>query len=146
MDLSRFKWPLIIVAVCFVIWLGTSGGVNYMVGNFTKATVGQDAARDKTDEAGLTRVAGFLLYTFRYEGANQVMQMAIERYGEDGANYWFNVYRTAKCYEKFGDYQRSYDILQELIAANASTLDDRVPNNDNLTLRANKLKEVHELS
>lgn len=145
MDLSGLKWPVIILVIVAVGWLCTSGGVNFMVNNFTKATPGEDEKRDKTDEAGLTRVAGFLMKTFRYEWALDVMEQAMDRYGEDGANYWYNKYRTAKCYEKIEDYQRSHTILQELIAANAHDLDERVPENDNIKLRAEKLKETHEL-
>ncbi len=145
MDLSGLKWPAIFVVVVAVIWLGTSGGVSFMVDNFVKATPGENPGRDKSDEAGLTRVAGFLVMTFRYEWALEVSELAIERYGQTGANYWNNKHRISRCYEKLEDYQKSYTILQELMAANAHDIDDRVPDNENLRLRAEKLKEVHEL-
>jgi len=145
MDLSGLKWPIIFIVVAVVIWLGTSGGVSFMVKNFTKATPGESETRDKTDEGGLTRISGFLLMTFRYEWSLEVAEMAMDRYGEDGAHFWYNKYRTARCYEKIEDYQKSYTILQELIAANAHDLDSEVPDNDTLRLRAEKLKEVHEL-
>ncbi len=145
MDLSGLKWPIIIVVILGIGWLMSSGGVNYMINSFTKATPGQDAERDKIDEAGLTRVGGYLLYLWRYEKAPDVMQTAVDRYGESGANYWYNMYRLAKCTERMGKYQNSYDILQYLIQNTASQYDDRVPENDNLSLRSAKLKEVHEL-
>jgi tetratricopeptide (TPR) repeat protein len=145
MDLSGLKWPLIIVIVVGVGWLMTSGGITYMVNNFTKVTPGQDVERDKVDEAGLTRVGGYLLLMWRYQKAADVMQTSIDRYGPSGANYWHNLYRVAKCYDRMGQYQQSYDVLQQLITANASQYDDRVPENDNLSLRASKLKEMYEL-
>ncbi len=145
MDLSGLKWPAIIVLVVFVIWLGTSGGVSFMVNNFTKAVPGESESRDKTDEAGLSRVGTFLLATFRYDWAIEVFETSMERYGESGANYWYNVFQRTWCYEHLEDYRTSYNILQELIAVNANSLDSRIPVNDALILRANKLKEVHML-
>lgn len=142
MDLSGLKWPLIIVAIVGVGFLATSPGINYMVTNFTKATPGQDAARDKIDEAGLTRVAGYLMYLWRYEKAMAVMQLSLDRYGSAGANYWYNKYRIARCLDRLEQYKASYDVLQDLMGNNANQYDKRVPNNDNLRLRANKLKEV----
>lgn len=145
MDLSGLKWPVIIVVIVAIVWLLSSGGVAWMVNNFTKATPGQDVARDKTDEAGLTRVGGYLLMLWRYEKAANVMETAIQRYGENGANYWYNLYRLAKCYERMDRNQESYNLLMDLAAANASQYDKRVAENDNLSLRAGKLKEMYEL-
>ncbi len=145
MDLSGLKWPLIILVVAVVVWLGSSGGVNYMVKNFTKATPGVDAQRDKVDESGLTRVAGYLMMLLRWERSKDVLETVINRYGNSGANYWYNMYRLAKCYEKLGRYQEAYNILRDLAQLNAHQYDDRVPEFDNLNLRANKLKEVHNL-
>ncbi len=145
MDLSGLKWPLIILVIVAVGWLGSSGGVNYMVNNFTKATPGADAQRDKVDEAGLTRVAGYLMMLLRWERSKDVLETVINRYGNNGANYWYNMYRLAKCYEKLGRYQEAYNILRDLAQINAHQYDDRVPEFDNLNLRANKLKEVHNL-
>jgi tetratricopeptide (TPR) repeat protein len=145
MDLSGLKWPLIIGVVVLVGWLGSSGGVNYMYGNFTKAVPGTDAEKDKVDEAGLTRLGGYCMMTFQYAKAKDIMEMSLSRYAEGGANYWYNLYRLVKCYEKLGNYQEAHDILISLSNADAQTKDERVPNRDNLALRAGKLKEVHEL-
>jgi len=145
MDLSGLKWPLIILVIVAIGWLGSSGGVNYMVNNFTKAPPGVDAQRDKVDEAGLTRVAGYLMMLLRWERSKDVLETVINRYGNNGANYWYNMYRLAKCYEKLGRYQEAYNILRDLAQLNAHQYDDRVPEFDNLNLRANKLKEVHNL-
>ncbi len=145
MDLSGLKWPLIIVIIIAIGWLASSGGVNFMYKNFTKAVPGQNATQDKADEAGLTRLGGYLLKLFRYEKAAQMMRTAIDRYGTDGANYWYNCYRMSQCYYRMEMYQQDYDILTMLMAENAHEKDDRVPNNDNLRLQASKLKEMHEL-
>lgn len=145
MDLSRLKWPIIIIVVLGVGWLGSSAGVSYMVNKFTAAAPGQDAAQDKVDEAGLSRVGGYLLMTFRYAQAATVYQLAIDRYGTNGVNYWNNQYSLARCLEHMNRFQDSYNILQMLISNSAHNYDPRVPVDDNLRLRAAKLKEVHEL-
>lgn len=145
MDLSFLKWPLIILVIVGVAFLFTSPGVNFMVNRYTKATVGQDAQRDIKDEAGLSRIGGYLLYMWQYQRAYDTMQLAIDRYGSDGANYWYNLYRMARCLDRMERYRESYDMLQQLINANAHDIDDRVANNDNLRLRAAKLKEVQGL-
>ena len=145
MDLSGLKWPLIIGVVVLVGWLGSSGGVNFMVSSFTKATPGADAERDKIDEAGLSRVSSYLIHTFQYRKCGQVLELAINRYGQRGPNYWNNLSRMVTCYEKTGQFQKAYNTLQTLMNANASSIDPRVPNNDVLRLKANKLREVHEL-
>lgn len=145
MDLSGLKWPIIILLIIGIAWLASSSGVNYMVRNFTKSVPGQDAQRDKVDEAGLTRVAGYLMFLLRWEYAKNVLELCIQRYGDKGANYWYNMYRLAKCYEKLGRYQEAYNILKDLAQINAHQYDSRVPEPENLSLRAGKLKEVHEL-
>ena len=145
MDLSGLKWPLIIVVVVGIGWLLSSGGVNWMESNFTKATPGEDEARDATDEAGLTRLAGYLLYMFRYEKALAVMKQSCQRYGETGKNFWYNRYRMAKCHEKLKNYQEAYNILKRLENVDARQFDERVASRDALALRAQKLKEVHSL-
>ena len=145
MDLSGLKWPAIILVVVAVGWLATSGGVNYMVNNYTKATPGQDAARDKADEAGLSRVGGYLFVLLRYEKAAAVMNAAVQRYGTGGANYYYNLYRIAKCLEKTDRMQESYNILRNLTDIDAKQYDDRIPNRDVLAAQATKLKEVNNL-
>ena len=117
MDLSGLKWPLIIAVVVGIGWLATSGGVNWMYGKFTAASPGVDEQQDYKDEAGLTKLAG---YTYHLE-------------------------RLATCYERTGDYQSSYNVLRELMAANAHEMDSRVGNFDNLNMRAAKLREMYEL-
>lgn len=145
MDLSGLKWPLIIGVVVLVGWLGTSPGVNYMFGQYTKTVVGTDATRDASDEAGLSRLGGYCMRTFQYQKAIDIFEESLNRYGQNGKNYWYNLYRLVRCYEKIGDFQEAYNILRSLERNDAQTFDMRVPNRDNLALRAQKLKEVHEL-
>lgn len=145
MDLSGLKWPLIIVVLVGFGWLASSGGVNWMQNNFTKATPGTDVERDKIDEAGLSRLATYVLYLWKYEKAKEILNLAVDRYGENGANYWFNVYRISTCNERLKNYQDAVDDLQYLVNNTASQYDDRVPENDNLSLKAAKIREVHEL-
>ncbi len=145
MDLSGLKWPLIILVIIGIGWLASSGGVNYMIKNFTKATPGQDIQRDKADEAGLSRIAGYLITLLRWERAKNVIELTINRYGDSGANYWYNLYRLARCYEKLERYQEAYNILRDLAQINAHQYDNRVPEYDNLNLRSQKLKELYEL-
>ena len=146
MDLSGLKWPLIIVIVCGLGWLLSSGGVAWMESNFTKSTPGADVERDKLDEAGLSRLATYVLYLWKYERAKGLMNEALDWYGENGANFWFNKYRISTCDERLGNWQEAADELQELIDNNASAKDDRIPENDNLSLKLAKLREVHELA
>lgn len=145
MDLSGLKWPLIIVVVLFLGWLCTSGGINWMVSKSTEAQVGANPEQDIIDEARLTKLAGFVLWQFQYEKAGEIMMIAINRYGMDGPNFFYNQYRLVKCYEKVENYEKASQILTALIGAQAWTIDDRVPEMDNLALRREKLKETHEL-
>ncbi len=145
MDLSGFKWPAIIIGVAVVLWLGTSGGVNYMVNNFTKATPGQNVAKDESDEAGLTEVGGYLMFMMNYGRAAAVLNLATERYGTQGANYYYNQFCLAKCWEKLGKMQDSYKIIHDLADINAKQYDDRIPSQENLNTRATRLKEENNL-
>ena len=144
MDLSFLKWPLIIGVIALVGWLASSGGVNYMYKKFTANEPGVNAQRDDVDEAGLSRLGGYCLMLFKYEKAMSVYETAVSRYPE-GKNVLYNKYEIARCAEKLEDYRRTVDILEELIDANAHSVDDRVPVNEDLTLRAEKLIEMHEL-
>lgn len=146
MDLSGLKWPLILVVIVGVGWLGTKGGVAWMYGKFTEATPGVDLDQDLRDEAGLTRLGGYTFHLWQWERTIDILETAINRYGENAPNYWYNMERLASCYDRVGEFQISYDILQELMRANAHEIDDRVPNFDALNLRANKLKEMYELN
>ncbi|GMU92255.1 MAG: hypothetical protein AMXMBFR4_13130 [Candidatus Hydrogenedentota bacterium] len=144
MDLSRLKWPLIIAIVVGGGWLVTDGGVRYMHGKFTEGEVGVDPKRDEMNEAGLTRLAGFLIKTFRYASAEKVILDALNRYPQ-GKNALFNEYRLAKCVEKQGDYAQCVAILQRLRDIDAHSYDDRIPERNVLQLRIDKLGETHEL-
>ena len=144
MDVSKLIWALVIVAVIGGGWLFTSGGVNYMYKNATEATVGQDVERDKIDEATLSKWGGFLLSTFQYEKARKFYQTAVERY-PTGANVWWNYYQLARAHEKLENYRDAVNILTQLRDQDADSHDERVPERDNLDLRIQKLKEVHDI-
>ncbi len=144
MDLSRFKWPLIILIVGGAIWLVTDPGVDYMFNKFTKGEVGADPKQDALNEAGLTRLADFLMKTFRYARAAEVINADLDRYPQ-GKNALLNYYRLAKCVEKMGQYADSVKILQDLRDQEAHSTDERVPERDVLQLRIDKLVETHEL-
>lgn len=142
MDLSFLKWPCIILVIIGGGWLLTAGGVNYMYGKFTAGTPGADANSDTVNEAGLSKLGNYCLKTFQYEKAMMILSTACERYPQ-GANYYHNQYRMAKCAEKTGNVEQSVAVLRSLIAINANSLDDRVPNNDILQARADKLEAVN---
>ncbi len=144
MDLSRFKWPIIILVVIGVFWLFSSAGINFMHSKFTSVTPGQDAKVDKATEAGLSRLGGFLVKTFRYEKGFQVLSDACNMYPE-GENYWYNQYRMAKCLEKMDRVNEALQILDVLYANNIYAVDSRVPQQDVLKLRIDKLQEIHGL-
>ncbi|OQB41734.1 MAG: hypothetical protein BWY09_00546 [Candidatus Hydrogenedentes bacterium ADurb.Bin179] len=145
MDLSGLKWPVLILVIVGIGFLASSPGINFMVGRYTKSTPGQNAELDTRDEVGLTHIAGYLLYQWRYQRAYDIMKLAVDRYGASGANCWYNKYRMAKCLEKLGRIQESCTLLEELMAANAHAVDARVADNNNLKLRITKIKEVNEL-
>jgi len=145
MDLSGLKWPLIIVVVVAVGWLVSEGGINFMYKRFTKTPVEeQDDATQVAFEAGLSRLGGFLLKTFRYARAEDVLLEAVTRY-PDGENALYNEYRLAKCYEKQDRYRECVEVLQDLRDMDAHSMDKRVPEADVLQLRIDKLAEVFEL-
>jgi hypothetical protein len=145
MDLSGFKWPLIIAALVGTGWLFTSGGVNWMYGRFTAATPGVDVAQDTRDEAGLTKLAAYTYHIWKWRACIDIIETSVARYGQNAPNYWFNMERLSTCYERVGEYQTAVNILDELIRVDAHQFDERVGNFDNLSLRVSKLKEMYEI-
>ena len=145
MDLSRLKWPLIIIVGVGAIWLLTDPGVKFLRNHFNQGEVGPDPKKDEYNEAGLSKLAGFLMLTFRYKDAEQVLLEAMEKYPE-GVHYFHNKYRLAKCVEKQGRYDECVDILVELRDENAHQYDEQnVPEPDILQARIDKLIEMYEL-
>lgn len=144
MDLSKVKWVVLAVVVIGGIFLVTEPGVNYMIGRFSATTSGADAKRDELNEAGLSRVGTFLMMTGRYAKADEVFDLAYEKF-PNGVNADYNYFRQARCAEKKKDFERAVRILEDLIAANAHSKDPRIPESDALRLRADKLIETHEL-
>lgn len=144
MDLSWLKWLVIVLVVFGLGWLVTSGGVNYMYNKATAGTVGVDAAKDKSNEAILTRYGGFLLSTFRYDRAKQFYSTALQRY-PGGENRFWNRYQLARCHEKLDEMEESVNLLLYLYDENGNQYDSRVPNQDTLKLRIQKLIEVNQI-
>ena len=144
MDLSRLKWPVIIIVIVVIGWLVTDPGVRFLRAKLTEGQVGVDAKQDEANEAGLSMLAGFLIKTFRYASAEEVLKDALDRY-PNGKNALLNQYRQAKCREKQGDYEGCIEILASLRDMDAHQTDDRVPEVDVLNLRIDKLAETHEL-
>jgi tetratricopeptide (TPR) repeat protein len=144
MDLSWLKWPLVILVVVGVFWLLSSGGISFMYSRFTQGTPGQDAEADTRNEARLTTLGSFLMKTLRYEKAEEVITTAIERYPQ-GKNVLLNQYRLCELLEKRNANQEAVELLEYLMSINAHELDHRVPINDTLRLRADKLIEMHEI-
>lgn len=143
MDLSGLKWPLIIGIVVLAGWLVSEGGVNFMYEKFTSTPVDQQSAEQKEAyEAGLSRLGGFLIKTFRYGKAEEVFSEAMTRYPE-GKNYLYNHYRFAKCAEKQGRIDECVAILVDLRDMDAHSYDKRIPDGDVLKLRIDKLAETH---
>lgn len=147
MDLSKLKWPLIILVVAGVGWLLSSPGVNYMFGKYKATAENPDSTAEQHEraEAGLTRLGGYLLKTFQYGKAKDVFEFAVTAYPE-GENSYYNFYRLVKCYEKAERYQDAANLLNDLMVWNSSEHDPRVPINNNLKLRREKLVEVHGLN
>ena len=144
MDLSRLKWPLIIIVVVGVGWLLTDGGVRYLRAKFTEGEVGVDPKQDEFNEAGLTNLAGFLIKTFRYAPAEQVLLDAMERYPE-GKNFLYNKYRLAKCVEKQGRFENASNTWRRSATWTRTSTTIACPKIDVLNLRIDKLAETHEL-
>ena len=144
MDLSRLKWPLIIIVVVFLGWLLTDPGVKALRNHFNQGEVGADPKKDEYNEAGLSKLAGFLMLTFRYASAEQVLLDAMEKY-PTGAHFYHNKYRLAKCVEKQGRYDECVEILVELRNEDAHQYSEEVPEGDILQTRIDKLIETHEL-
>ena len=50
MDLSRLKWPLIIIVGVGAIWLLTDPGVKFLRNHFNQGEVGADPKKDYQDK------------------------------------------------------------------------------------------------
>ncbi len=144
MDLSKLKWLVIILVVFVGGWLVTAGGVNYMFKRATSGTPGMDANKDKVNEATLTRYGGFLLSTFRYEQSKKFYNEAVQRFPA-GANRYWNRYQLARVHEKLDEEEESVVLLLGLWEDDANQYDHRVPNQDTLKLRIQKLIEVNQI-
>jgi len=145
MDLSWAKFPIIILVIGGLGWLVSSGGVNYMHKKFAVEAT-EDEKQNEVNEAGLSRVAGFLMKTLRYEKGGKVLEDAIRLY-PNGKNALYNQYRLAKSLEKQANYEGAIFLLVGLVELDpdAYTYDDRIAPDDAIKLRVDKLRETHEL-
>lgn len=144
MDLSKLKWLVIFAVIIGGGWLFTSGGVNYMYNRATSGTPGADAAKDKSNEATLSKYGGFLMATFRYERAKDFYNAALQRYPGGDNRYW-NRYQLARAHEKLDEMEDAVNLLLYLWEEDAIQYDARVANKDELKLRIQKLIEVNQL-
>lgn len=145
MDLSWLKWPSIVLVVFLVFWLLSSGGVEFMHARFTAATISENPAVDKRNEAGLTSLGNYLMKTLRYSKAEKIIQEAVDNY-PTGENVLLNQYRLVRLAEKREDYAHAAELLQYLIDIDAPSLNKHIPESDVLQARLDKLIEVHELN
>ena len=156
MDLSGLKWPIIIAVIAGLGWLVSSGGQNWIEKKVLNYTVSENEDLNKANEKALSNLGGFFIKTMRYERGIRVLRTSIDRYGEDGANYYFNIYRCSRTYEALGDstanrekqvenYTMALGMLKFLIDNNAHSIDDRVPEVDVLRLRATDIAENNNL-
>jgi tetratricopeptide (TPR) repeat protein len=99
---------------------------------------------DQANEKGLSALGGLLIKTFRYEKGFEVLNDASRLYPQ-GANFWYNQYRMAKCLEKMDRISEALKLLDNLYVNDIHALDNRVPPRDVLKLRIDKLQEVHGL-
>jgi len=144
MNLSFLKWPIIIGAVVGIGWLLSSSGVSYMYKNYADAEVGANDQEDERNEAGLSRIGRYSLMLFKYQQALEIFEFTVDKYPE-GNNVWYNLYQMVRCAEKVEDFEKARDLLDVLIEADANSYDERVPINDNLKLRRDKLVEMYDL-
>lgn len=145
MDLSWVKWPVIIIVVGTIGFLFSSPGINYMYDRALQGPVGEDEDADRRNEATISRLAGLLLVTFRYERAAEMYETATDRY-PDGKNAWWNFYQLARCLEKMDEIEDAVDILVMLRDEDADQYDERVPSVRELEGRIQKLVEINELA
>lgn len=145
MDLTWLKWLVIIALIFGIGWAVTDGGINYAYKKATSGEIGVNPDVDQTKETTLTRYAGFLLATFRYEKAKKFYTAAITNFPAGKNRYW-NRYQLARCEEKLKNWQNAADVLYQLHQVDANQYDHRVPNQATLKLRIEKLVQVHDLA
>ena len=146
MDLSKLKWPIIIVVVALVVFLLSSPGINYLHNRYLQDP-GEDAALAAKNEAGLTRLAALLMRTFRYAYAYEVAGDAVRLYPE-GEHAVLNRYRQARMAEKLGRPDEAVSILMEVqgvVASAAPGAFQDVPTVDGLQHKIDELNELHEM-
>jgi hypothetical protein len=143
MDLSRLKWPIVIILVVTIGWL-IGPGTGWVHNRLLQHEPGADLKADEVNEWGFTKLGGFLMKTVRFVGAKEVLLDVTDRY-PDGENYWFNYYRLGRVHEKLDQNPEAVQIYLDLMDADAHSIDERVPEYEVLKLRRDKLIELNEL-
>jgi hypothetical protein len=146
MDLSKIVWVIVILAVGGGIWSLTDGGQDKVFEEATKRLVGNDPDQDVIDEAALSKYGDLNLSTFRYEKAKKFYTAAVERYGSNGKNYWWNWQQLAKCEEKLDNTKVAVDILYMLWLQDGDAHDQRVSSREQLKTRIKNLVELNDLN
>jgi len=152
MDLSRLKWPVIIVVVGGLSWLMTAGGNAWLENRLLSYEPGESAELDKANEQALSNLAGWYIRTFRHEKGIEILEETGERY-PNGKNYYHNLYRRSRAHEVLGDasadrtvqenqYGSALEILSFLINNNVHQLDERVPETSLLQHRYDAIAET----
>lgn len=156
MDLSGLKWPIIIVVVALLGWLVSSGGQTWMETRLLEYKVSENEDLNKANEQALTNLGNVFIKTMQRERGIRVLMNSIERYGEDGKNYYLNIYRCSRAHETLGDatanrekqiehYTKALQMLRYLIENNAHDIDAEIPETDVLRLRATDIAENNQL-
>ncbi|MFP6598802.1 MAG: hypothetical protein VCC01_15195 [Candidatus Hydrogenedentota bacterium] len=146
MDLSKIVWVIVILVVVGGAWLLTDGGQDKVYEDATSRLVGNDPDQDVIDEAALSKYGDLNLSMFRHEKAKKFYTAAVERYGTEGKNYWWNWQQLAKCEEKLDNAKGAVDILYNLWLKDGDAFDQRVSSRENLKNRIKNLVELNDLN
>jgi tetratricopeptide (TPR) repeat protein len=137
------KWVVLVLVLAGLAVLASDYGVDRLHARFVE---GAEDETPKANESKLTHLGNFLLKTFRYERAEEVLEDALRLYPE-GENQYYNQYLLSLVKEELGKAQETVELLEPLIENNVhQELDERVPEKKVLELRRNRLVRDHELA
>lgn len=145
MNLAKPLIVIVLLAIGGGIFMLTGPGVDKAYKSATAAMPGNDPEQDKTDEEILSNYGGYMMTMLRYDKAKQFYTAAVDRYGTDGANYWYNVFQIAQIEEEQENYEKAVSLFYQLWQQDGDQYDERVPNRDILKGRISKLIEVNGL-
>ena len=145
MNLAKPLMLIVFLALGFGIYMMTGPGVDKAYKEATAAMPGNDPERDKIDEEVLSKYGGYMMNMMRYEKAKEFYMAAVERYGVNGKNFWYNQFQIAQIDEELGNYKEAITRFHMLWQQDGDSNDERVPNRDMLKGRTVKLIEVNGL-